>query len=228
MVRRKMDFTMEARPFLRTLMEKTGETVHLAILDHDSILYIITHESKQRCAWARRWERACPCIPRRWERPPRVPAREEIERIIARGLPMSAPNTIVDPKALRRELATVRARNYAVDDEETRSDCAPSRRRYASTRATWSRRSASPAGAPHAEEGAARLGARAGRGGRRGFAAARLAARSRGRLAQAGLRGASRGSEPEPLPDRRGQARLVHRVEVQSGAPPERRRRKAR
>src|SRR5205814_5923720 len=47
MVRRKMDFTMEARPFLRALMEKTGETVHLAILDHDSILYIITHESKQ-------------------------------------------------------------------------------------------------------------------------------------------------------------------------------------
>ena len=32
---------------------------------------------------------------------------------------MSAPNTIVDPKALRRELATVRARNYAVDDEES-------------------------------------------------------------------------------------------------------------
>src|SRR5258708_12888285 len=31
----------------RSLMEKTGETVHLAILDHDSILYIITHESKQ-------------------------------------------------------------------------------------------------------------------------------------------------------------------------------------
>src|SRR6266566_2657163 len=47
MVRRKMDFTMEARPFLRTLMERTGETVHLGILDRDSILYIITHESKQ-------------------------------------------------------------------------------------------------------------------------------------------------------------------------------------
>src|SRR5207247_6979516 len=44
MVRRKMDFTMEARPFLRTLMEKTGETVHLAILDRDSILYIIRSE----------------------------------------------------------------------------------------------------------------------------------------------------------------------------------------
>jgi len=119
--------------------------VHLAILDHDSILYIITHESKQALRMARRWERVCPCIPRRWKGPPRVPAEEEIERIIARGLPVSAPNTIVDPKALRRELATVRARNYAVDDEESeiglRAIAAPVRV-YSGT---WSRRSALPA-----------------------------------------------------------------------------------
>jgi len=31
----------------------------------------------------------------------------------------SAPNAIVDPKALRRELALIRARNYALDDEES-------------------------------------------------------------------------------------------------------------
>src|SRR5438132_2683110 len=42
LVRRKMDFTAEARPFLRALMEKTGETVHLAVLDHGSVLYINT------------------------------------------------------------------------------------------------------------------------------------------------------------------------------------------
>ena len=132
MVRRKMDFTMEARPFLRTLMEKTGETVHLGILDHDSILYIITHESKQALRMGSKVGT-------------RVPAHstavgktllafqpdEEIDRIIARGLPASTPNTIVDAKALRRELAAVRARNYAVDDEESeiglRSIAAPIR-----------------------------------------------------------------------------------------------------
>jgi len=56
---------------------------------------------------------------------------EEIARIIARGLPSSAPNTVVDAKALQRELALVRTRNYAVDDEESevglRSIAAPIR-----------------------------------------------------------------------------------------------------
>ena len=121
MVRRKMDFTMEARPFLRTLMEKTGETVHLAILDHDSILYIITHESKQALRMGSKVGTRAPVhstavgkallafLP-----------EEELERIlVARGLPASTPSTIVDAKALRRELAAVRARNYAVDDEES-------------------------------------------------------------------------------------------------------------
>src|SRR6266704_729653 len=132
MVRRKMDFTMEARPFLRTLMEKTGETVHLAILDHDSILYIITHESKQALRMGSKVGTRGPVhstavgkallafLP-----------EDELERIIARGLPASTPSTIVDAKALRRELAAVRARNYAVDDEESeiglRSIAAPIR-----------------------------------------------------------------------------------------------------
>ena len=120
MVRRKMDFTMEARPFLRTLMEKTGETVHLAILDHDSILYIITHESKQALRMGSKVGTRVPVHSTAVGKALLAfQPEEEIERIIARGLPVSAPNTIVDPKALRRELATVRVRNYAVDDEES-------------------------------------------------------------------------------------------------------------
>jgi DNA-binding IclR family transcriptional regulator len=56
---------------------------------------------------------------------------EALTRIIALGLPASAPNTLVDEKALRRELALVRVKNYAVDDEESevglRSIAAPIR-----------------------------------------------------------------------------------------------------
>src|SRR5690349_4893653 len=132
LVRRKMDFTVEARPFLRTLMEKTGETVHLAILDHDSVLYIITHESKQAL---RMGSKVGTRVPVRCTAVGKTllafQPEEEIERILARGLPASAPNTVVDAKALRRELALVRARTYAVDDEESevglRSIAAPIR-----------------------------------------------------------------------------------------------------
>jgi IclR family transcriptional regulator, KDG regulon repressor len=120
LVRRKMDFTVEARPFLRTLMEKTGETVHLAILDHDSVLYIITHESKQALRMGSkvgtRVPVHCTAVGKTLLA---FQPEEEIERILARGLPASAPNTLVDAKALRRELVLVRARNYALDDEES-------------------------------------------------------------------------------------------------------------
>jgi IclR family transcriptional regulator, KDG regulon repressor len=132
LVRRKMDFTVEARPYLRTLAEKTGETVHLAILDHDSVLYIITHESKQALRMGSkvgtRVPVHCTAVGKTLLA---FQPEAEIERIIARGLPASAPNTIVDAKALQRELATVRARDYAVDDEEAeiglRSIAAPIR-----------------------------------------------------------------------------------------------------
>jgi IclR family transcriptional regulator, KDG regulon repressor len=132
LVRRKMDFTMEARPYLRTLIEKTGETVHLAILDHDSVLYIISLESKQALRMGSKVGTRAPVHATAVGKALLAfQPEEEIARIIARGLPVSAPNTIVDAKALQRELALVRSRNYAVDDEESevglRSIAAPIR-----------------------------------------------------------------------------------------------------
>jgi len=120
LVRRKMDFTMEARPFLRTLLEKTGETVHLAILDHDSVLYVISLESKQALRMGSkvgtRVPVHCTAVGKTLLA---FQPEAEVERIIARGLPASTPNAIVDAKALQRELALVRTRSYAIDDEES-------------------------------------------------------------------------------------------------------------
>jgi DNA-binding IclR family transcriptional regulator len=132
LVRRKMDFTMEARPFLRALMEKTGETVHLAILDHDSVLYVISLESKQALRMGSKVGTRVPVHATAVGKALLAfQPEEEIARIVARGLPASAPNTIVDSKALQRELALVRARSYAEDDEESevglRSVAAPIR-----------------------------------------------------------------------------------------------------
>lgn len=44
---------------------------------------------------------------------------EEIERVIARGLPALTAKTITAPAVLRRELAEIRQRGYAVSFEET-------------------------------------------------------------------------------------------------------------
>ena len=132
LVRRKMDFTMEARPFLRTLMEKTGETVHLAILDHDSVLYIITHESKQALRMGSKVGTRVPVHSTAVGKALLAfQPEEEIARIIARGLPAGTPNTLVDGRSLLRELELVRTRSYAMDDEESevglRSIAAPIR-----------------------------------------------------------------------------------------------------
>lgn len=132
LVRRKMDFTAAARPFLRMLMEKTGETAHLAILDHGSVLYMITHESQQAIRVSSNVGTRAPAHSTAVGKALLAfQPEEEIARIVSRGLPASAPNTIVDGKALQRELALVRARSYAVDDEESevglRSIAAPIR-----------------------------------------------------------------------------------------------------
>ena len=132
LVRRKMDITTAARPFLRTMMEKTGETSHLAVLDHGSVLYMITHES----------QRAVRSIFNVGTRAPvhstaegkvliAFQPEEVVEAITVRGFAAATANTITDPRELRRELAAVRARGYAMDDEESetglRSVAAPVR-----------------------------------------------------------------------------------------------------
>ncbi|WFU43322.1 IclR family transcriptional regulator C-terminal domain-containing protein [Bradyrhizobium sp. CB82] len=41
-----------------------------------------------------------------------------IERVIRAGLPRFTPNTIVEPKRLKSELAAIRARGYSIDEAE--------------------------------------------------------------------------------------------------------------
>src|SRR5947207_13309158 len=47
LVRRRMDVANEARPKLRELLETTGETVQLGIIDHYSVLYVYEMESRR-------------------------------------------------------------------------------------------------------------------------------------------------------------------------------------
>ena len=117
---RARDIVAIARPFMRELMEEAGESVNLAVLDHDEPVYL----SQVECRQVMR-AHALPGA-----RPPAhcsgvgkallaaLPERN-VERLLTRtGLPRMTPKTLTTIDAFAAELAAVRAAGYAVDDEE--------------------------------------------------------------------------------------------------------------
>ncbi|MBA2690753.1 MAG: IclR family transcriptional regulator, partial [Burkholderiales bacterium] len=138
-----MDFSNEAKPHLRMLRERTGETVHLAILDQASIIYIHNLESRQivRMTSDVGVRKSVHCTAEGKALLAFQPA-EEIDRIIDLGLRGCTPKTITGPAALRQELAGVRAKGYAIDDEESepglRCIAAPVRDHYGNVKAAVS------------------------------------------------------------------------------------------
>jgi DNA-binding IclR family transcriptional regulator len=132
LVRRKMNVVSEARPYLRALMETTGESVHLTVLDHASVLYVNNIASPQAIRMQSNLGARVPahCCSEGKALLAYRPAAV-VEGVIAAGLQARTPKTIVKPQRLRDELALVRGRGYALDDEELeiglRSAAAPIR-----------------------------------------------------------------------------------------------------
>lgn len=109
-----------ARPFMRELMEASGETVNLAVCEDGQAVYLEQVE--------------CQHTMRVFNRPgARVPMycsavgkallaampEAEVGKILHKtGLTRLTDNTVVSPAALHAELATTRARGYASDNEE--------------------------------------------------------------------------------------------------------------
>ena len=119
LVRRKMDFSTEAKSFLMALREKTGETVHLAILDHSSIVYINSLESKQAIRMTLEVGMRKPAYTTAAGKVMLAfQSEENLNRLLAAGLKEFTANTIVDPEAFRQELALIRTRGHAIADEE--------------------------------------------------------------------------------------------------------------
>jgi DNA-binding IclR family transcriptional regulator len=131
-VRRKMNVVSEARPYLRALMERTSESAHLTVLDDASVLYVNNIASPQAIRMQSNLGARVPahCCSEGKALLAYRPA-EIVERVIAAGLASCTPKTIVKPQRFRAELASVRARGFALDDEELeiglRSAAAPIR-----------------------------------------------------------------------------------------------------
>jgi DNA-binding IclR family transcriptional regulator len=101
-------------------MEATGESVQLAVLDHMSVLYINKMESSKAVRMSSSVGSRAPahCTSAGKAllayQPPEV-----VNQLIAGGLKAYTASSITSAEGLRAELAAVRSRGYAIDDEES-------------------------------------------------------------------------------------------------------------
>lgn len=122
LVRRRMDVATEARPRLRELLEKTGETVQLGIVDHFSVLYVYEMESPRAIRMAAAVGGRAPlhCTAVGKVLLAFQPA-EYAKDVIDRGLSAYTSKTLTRREAVLDMLEEVRLREHAIDDEESES-----------------------------------------------------------------------------------------------------------
>jgi IclR family KDG regulon transcriptional repressor len=120
LARRKMDIYNEAKVFLHELRKQTGESINLAILRDESLIYLNSLESpsaiKVRSHMGMRLPAHCAAEGKVLLA---FAAEDDANRIIGHGLARQTPNTITDPAALREELDAVKTRGYGTDFEES-------------------------------------------------------------------------------------------------------------
>lgn len=109
-----------ARPFLEELVAETGETAHVGILREGEVLSIANVESPRTLRTPSTVGRRTPAHCTSLGKAILAFAEEdEVAKVIrTRGLTTYTPKTLSRVAAFYRELAKVRERGYAVDDEE--------------------------------------------------------------------------------------------------------------
>ncbi len=126
----KIDLRGRAQPFLQELMEKSGETVELGILDGDALLFIDKWESSKSI---RLFAKVGSRFPKLHASAPGkvllayIP-EEDFKRFIRKGLVRVTNHTITKIKKLREELKKIKKLGYGFDDQEVREGV----RRFAS------------------------------------------------------------------------------------------------
>ncbi|MGF7161138.1 IclR family acetate operon transcriptional repressor [Rhodoligotrophos appendicifer] len=118
---RSRDLIPTARPFMRRLMEQSGETVNLAILDRGEVVYLAQVEcQKMMRAIAGPGGRTLPHTSSVGKAlMASMPEADALRILGGQDLRRETGNSLCSLEQLRRELASVRARGFAIDDEET-------------------------------------------------------------------------------------------------------------
>lgn len=109
-----------AVPYLTELMEATGETANLAVLEAGAVVYVgqvpSRHSMRMFTEVGRRVQAHCTAVGKVLlaQLPP-----AEAAAMLGRGpLPAPTEHTVTDPDALLRQFETIRARGHALDDQE--------------------------------------------------------------------------------------------------------------
>lgn len=109
-----------ARPCLARLVEETGETANMALLDGDEAVYVAQVPSKHTMRmFTEVGRRVLPHSTGVGKALLAPLPPEDVRALLARtGMPAATEKTITSPDRLLDELAQVRAQGYAVDDNE--------------------------------------------------------------------------------------------------------------
>jgi len=115
-----LELKRAALPHLERLHERSGETIHLAILDDGSVLYVDKLESPRPLQMYSRVGRRAPahCTALGKVLLAYLPSREVDAIVARRGLQRYTDRTISDLQTLQTHLSLVRQRGYAVDNGE--------------------------------------------------------------------------------------------------------------
>lgn len=115
----KTDLIACAMPWMRKLNRITKETVKLGILSQHAVLVVAAVESQlelhTRGDVGRRWHLHASSLGKAILS---VLRQDELEEILAAGLPRFTESTLTDPASLAEALRQVRKRGYALDLEE--------------------------------------------------------------------------------------------------------------
>ncbi|TSE01412.1 IclR family transcriptional regulator [Skermania sp. ID1734] len=109
-----------SRPHLAELVRVTGETANMAVLDDAMAVYVAQvpseHSMRMFTEVGRRVYPHCTGVGKALLA--QLPD-DAVRGIVTRtGMPQQTPNTVTDPEALLADLATIRARGYAIDEGE--------------------------------------------------------------------------------------------------------------
>lgn len=115
----QLDLRAEALPILRQLGERTGETVHLGILDGNDVVYIEKVESKHAVRMFSQIGRTMPAHSTGVGKAilAHLPL-DELAQALPERLEVRTSATITDREELLRHLAGVRRRGYSTDEVE--------------------------------------------------------------------------------------------------------------